>query len=301
MSSNRPSAGPIARYAPSSTLRAMPAAVVGRRAEEPFGAPFAIQPPRRISSVSRAPLGAADQLGPRPHRNSDSLGVRVSRAAARLRVVAKVGTPQPSTPTVPCGSTRSGDLLLQRMGRVAVGMQRPAVCAARGEHPRVLARAVVAKLPVGPALLRPVLEVVDLDPGAGEHLARGGQLGGLGAMGGTGDRELVVVEVVVALEERDRLDRLRRRAQVEGELGVAVALAVGRRDVHAMHRLDHPAPRHVNDDRFHYIRKLSASTSSTNGLVTLYGPYSRTARSPWYQPASARLSLPPKTCSRWRR
>ena len=47
-----------------------------------------------------------------------------------------------------------------------------------------------------------------------------------------------------------------------------------------------------------YMRSLSASTSSTNGLVTLYGPYRRTAASPWYQPARASSSLPPKTWSR---
>ena len=56
-----------------------------------------------------------------------------------------------------------------------------------------------------------------------------------------------------------------------------------------------PAPRGA------YIRARRARTFATNGIVTLYSPCSRTARSPWYQPASARRSLPLNTWSRWRR
>ena len=130
-----------------------------------------------------------------------------------------------------------GDPLLQRVQRIAIRMQRPAVRRARGEHAGVLAGAVVAEPSLGPALLQPVLEIVDAGPGAGEHLSHGLELGGLGVVRGAGDRDLVVVEVVVALDERDRLNRLRAGAQKDPQL-VAPALAVRGGDVHAMHRLD---------------------------------------------------------------
>ena len=83
--------------------------------------------------------------------------------------------------------------------------------------PGVLAGAVVAELAVRAALLHAVLEIVDGRAGAREHLAHGRQLGRLGIVRRAGDRDLVVVEVAVALDERDRLQRLHRRAQMADE------------------------------------------------------------------------------------
>src|SRR5256885_1526516 len=53
------------------------------------------------------------------------------------------------------------DPLLQRMRTVSVGVERPVVCPAGREHPRVLAGAVVPELALGPPFLQAVLEVVD--------------------------------------------------------------------------------------------------------------------------------------------
>src|SRR6185437_4724446 len=47
-----------------------------------------------------------------------------------------------------------------------------------------------------------------------------------------------------------------------------------------------------------HMRCSSASTSATNVLLTLYSPCFRTARSPWYQPASARRLSPRNACNR---
>ena len=47
------------------------------------------------------------------------------------------------------------------------------------------------------------------------------------------------------------------------------------------------------------MRSRRASTFATKTLLTLYGPEAFTARSPWYQPASARCSSPPKASRRW--
>ena len=168
---------------------------------------------RRIRSVSTGVARAADELGPRAHRGADP------RRRARQQ---RSGAARASSRTSAHRSRRSrrlavaeqlGDPLLQRMRGVAIRMQRPVVRPARGEHARVLAGAVVAELPVGTALLQAVLEVVDRRTGAREHLAHGRELRGLRAMRRAGDRDLIVVEVVVALDERNRLDRLRRRAQ----------------------------------------------------------------------------------------
>src|SRR5439155_19526383 len=117
--------------------------------------------------------------------------------------------------------------------------------------PRVLAGAVVAELPFRPTFLQPVLEIVDARARAREHLAHRVELRRLRAMRRAGDRDLVVVEVVVALDEGDRLDRLGRRAQVADELWVAESLAVRRDRVHPVDRLDDVPPPHGYPDRVH--------------------------------------------------
>ena len=66
--------------------------------KSPSAPPFAIHPPRRIRSVSTAPLDPPTSSGLACIAARIRGGVRVSRAAACLRVVANVGTPQPSTP-----------------------------------------------------------------------------------------------------------------------------------------------------------------------------------------------------------
>jgi hypothetical protein len=68
-------------------------------------------------------------------------------------------------------------------------------------------------------------------------------------VGGARDRDLVVVQLVVAVDERDRLDRLRRRAQVADERRVSGGLAVGRDRVHAVDGLDDAVAAHLDADR----------------------------------------------------
>src|SRR5579862_6431158 len=142
------------------------------------------------------------------------------------------------------------------MREVTVRMQRPAVRRARREHPGMLARAIVAELPLRPALLQTVLEVVDGRSRAREHLANSVELGGLRMMRRTGDRDLVVVEVVVALDERDGLDRLRRRAQEADEVGIPEGASVGHGHVYAVDGLDDVAAPHGYPDRIHRRRSL---------------------------------------------
>ena len=149
--------------------------------------------------------------------------------------------PQPSIARL-AAAEQLADPLLQRMVRQPIARERPAVRAAGGEHTGVLAGAVVPELSFRPALLRPVLEVVDRRARAREQRAHRVELRGLGLVRCARDRELVVVEVVVGLGERHRLDRLRRRAK-EADDVVAVQHAVGRGDVDAVDGLDDvPAP-----------------------------------------------------------
>ena len=129
----------------------------------------------------------------------------------------------------------------------------------------------MAELPVGPALLQAVLEVVDRRSGTREHLPHRRQLGRLGVMRRAGDRDLVVVEVVVALDERNRLDRLRRRAQKEAQV-VAPPLAAGRRDVDAMHRLDDVAAPHGYPDCVHRRSVVVAGTARGRSLAAQLDP-----------------------------
>ena len=121
----------------------------------------------------------------------------------------------------------------------------------------MLARAVVAEPPFGPALLRAVLEVLDGGARALEETADGLELSGLGLMGGARDRELVVGKVVVRLGERHRLDGLRRGPQVADEV-VAAQRPVGRCDVDEVDRLDDVAAPHDYPERTHARKVVRA-------------------------------------------
>ena len=157
----------IGRWAPSSTLSAMPSP--SRAAQRsPSAPPFATQPsPSRMSSVSAAP-------SPRISSGSSTHRVGGARAAVErlepregvrhpLEGQRDVRTPQPSTAVgidVGLDLRRGGDLgehrLLARVRRQPVALGRPAVDAAEEQHRRVLPRAVVLE----PGRLRAALEVV---------------------------------------------------------------------------------------------------------------------------------------------
>src|SRR6185312_14118826 len=134
-----------------------------------------------------------------------------------------------------------------------------------------------------------------------------------------------------SLQDPQQLRRVRARPVVEGQRDRVTVTAAARDDLppveHLLQRVvlrpcgwkaGPPMPRrwslrrrHRRRDEgdeeqggeqgSHHIRSLSASTFATNGFETLYTPCSLTARSPWYQPASASDSFPWNTCNRWRR
>ena len=121
-------------------------------------------------------------------------------------------------------SGRLGDLgqacVLDRVRREPIAAARPALGAAEREHPGVLARAVVLER----RRLRPALELVLVRRRLREQAAHGGELLGPGEVGGGRDRDLLVGEVVARPHERERLERLGRRAQ-EGDEALSPASA----------------------------------------------------------------------------
>ena len=72
-------------------------------------------------------------------------------------------------------------------------------------------------------------------------------------MRGTRDRDLAIVEIGPLPRERQRLDRLRRRAEKGHEARITGlrddAPVVHRDGVHGVDRLDDTAPRHLDLDR----------------------------------------------------
>ena len=250
----RPSAGRSARGLPSSTLSATPVAVGRGRADQALGAalgdPAGALPHQRGVVARRrrrrAPAARASPRDPRPRPQQH----------ARPRERHRVGRDAAAVDRAPeRRRAELADPALQRVLGEPVAARRPAVRAAGGEHARVLARAVVAELPLRPALLRPVLEVVHRRPARASSVAHRLELRRLRLVRGARDRELGVGEVVVGLVERHRLDRLPRRAQEGDEVGVAggrddPSVAHGDR-VDAVDRLDDVAARDGYADRVH--------------------------------------------------
>jgi hypothetical protein len=76
----------------------------------------------------------------------------------------------------------------------------------------VLPGAVVSEL-CSVSAARSVFELVGSDSSAGEHLEDGVDLGGFGRVRGACDRDLLIRELLVGIDERDRLKRLDRRAE----------------------------------------------------------------------------------------
>ena len=244
-----------ARYAPSSTLSATPTAVRRERAEQPFGA--ALRDPARsrsrISSVSAAPA-----------RRRSAPGARASRARIRSGVLREQRRPCRASGS---GERRYaaavdadlraadelGDPLLQRVrsdrgtdgaASRARGRRRASRRACRSSCGRA---SRPAGLPAGRSRGRR-----PSTPARASTLRDGRELRGLGAVRRARDRDLVVAEVVVALDERDRLHRLQRRSgSSRRSSGSPHALAGGRADVDAVHRLDGPAAPHGYADRVH--------------------------------------------------
>ena len=145
--------------------------------------------------------------------------------------------PQPSVPVASVsGSTSAASACTSQAGALdgmlgqAVALRRPASARGRG-------RAVPAWLPEQllwissrrPALLRAELEIGLRRLGPREQRAHRGDLLGRVVMGGAGDRELVVRQVVAGAHERQRLQRLRGGAHEARQRRVAGARRPPRR------------------------------------------------------------------------
>ena len=84
--------------------------------------------------------------------------------------------------------------------------------------PACLPEQLWPSLPSGRPSCRPFSRSSTRRAGAREHQPHRGELRGLRTVRGARDRDLLIGQVVVALDERDRLDRLRRRAEEERQL-----------------------------------------------------------------------------------
>ncbi len=106
-----------------------------------------------------------------------------------------------------------------------------------------------------PLALQPALEVVLGRARLREEVSHGLELVRPMQMRRAGDCDLGVVEVGAGAHDRQRLDRLRRAAEVRDELGVAARvenLPIGHGDrVDSMPRLDGIAAPGLDDDRAH--------------------------------------------------
>jgi DNA-binding transcriptional ArsR family regulator len=140
--------------------------------------------------------------------------------------------------------------------REPVAAARPALGPAEGEHPGVLARAVVLQRG-RPAFqtCTTALELVLRRRRLREQAPDGGQLFGGGEVRRGGDRDLLARQVVARTDERERLERLRRRTEIRDATGVARLLdhlAVSHHDgMDDVGRLDDSAPPHDHLDRVH--------------------------------------------------
>ena len=102
----------------------------------------------------------------------------------------------------------------------------------------------------------PTLQIVLGRSRAREKLADGCQLFGAGSVRSGGDCDVLVGEVLVAADEQERLDRLRRRAHERDEPSVSVLrghLPIGAdpHRVDAVAGLDHASPGDGYCERIH--------------------------------------------------
>ena len=176
------SAGRSARELPSATLSARPvrrrAARRAARRRRPWRpCPDAPASARCRSRPRRRPAPGARASRRRPGRRRRATRAARRRCAARSSGIAKVTTPQPSMP-VPtsagsssaAAATSSSRSCCSGWLRAAVALDRPAVRAADGEHPGVLAGAVVVDLLRRAAVLDAAVELVLAAAGRGQQL-----------------------------------------------------------------------------------------------------------------------------------
>ena len=207
---------------PSSTLSAIPRPSGPDGAEQAFG-----------SALRRPALELAHQQRVGRHRAADQLRVRAHRGRhagaavdllqprehqrhplERQREGDHAAAVDRRRDLLGRDVGRRGDLgeagVLDRMRRQPVAAARPAVHPAEREHPGVLAGAVVLER----RRLGAALELVLGRGRLREQAADRGELLGRGEVRGGRDRDLLRRQVVARADERQRLERLRRRAEV---------------------------------------------------------------------------------------
>ena len=264
ISSARPAAAYAARLAPSSTLRARAVPSARPTQRTPSAPRFATAPGSAAHDERVDGLRAADEVRPRRHRPDDRGRLRPlpgdetgerpchldEREGERRDAAAVDGRLERLRGTTDRRGDDPAHLELDGMPGEPVALGLPASLAREEKEAGVLPRAVV---PEARAVLGPALEIVLRGPGPREKRANGVELLGSRLVGGTRDGELLVRQAERG--ERERLERLRGRADVGDGLGVAPApldppVAEDHR-VHAVPRLDEPATLHGYADRVH--------------------------------------------------
>ena len=229
---NAATAGPTARAPPSSTLSAMPSRSGAGRAEEPFGAALGDPAGQGFHQHGVGCAGAADQRRVRAHRvGHAAAAVQLREARERVRHPLQGQREVDDAAAVDrCRYLLLAEIrrrrhlgqhrLLHRVVGQPVAARVPPPGAAERQEPGVLSGAVVPerarRLALGAAL-----ELVLLGGRLGEQRPDRADLLRVGQMRRGGDRQLTVVEVGPRTDDRQRLDRLRRRPHERDEPAVA--------------------------------------------------------------------------------
>ena len=217
-------------------------------AEQAFGPPFGDDVRGGLHQRGVGTIPARDHVRFRSHRRGDATGVRLEDAPPlgsgepgvdrchRTKRHTVDGDPASVDPDVDRREPRHGehrlqDLLLQRVGRLAIGLERPALCLAGGKHPRMFSRAVgvdVASLRIGrsrfvvPGTDRWALQAFFRDAGAGQQGPDGLHMNRFGVVRGTHHGDLAVGEVEGSARERDTgLQGLHRRPREQGTVRIS--------------------------------------------------------------------------------
>src|SRR5437764_1092447 len=228
---------------------------------------------------------AADQLRMRPHSVGDAhtgracleagehVGHPFERECERHHAAAVDG----GRDLVLVDARRGRDVpeirALHPVARQAVALRAPLARSADGEHARVLAGAVVLE-PRRWIALAAALKLVLARVSTAKQHPNGCKLLRVGAVRRRGDGKLARVEVVVRLRERQRLERLRRRAEERDEIPVSglgdATPALHRDGVHDVRRLGDAAAAHDYPDGVggHEVRTLNARASGDGGLAS---------------------------------
>ena len=258
--------------------------------EHALGADLAHHPRMRAHQLGVERAVERDELGVRAHRRAEPLSGRAEVAGGEPPERRREPRDRHRERAHPAAVGGAGELarrdprrlgetalhrVLERVPLVDVALGRPALSGREGEPERVLARAVVAhrgRVVAGLAqrdrrrrvarLGRPAGEVGLRAAGGGEDLAHGLDVEVAAAVRRAGQRKMLGGEAELlghaGADARERLERLGRRARVDGRPGVggrlcpagaagpAAAAAVGRRPRHTVLAFDAGSAAHAH-------------------------------------------------------